>query len=193
MPRCGSSIVSLKKVSGYATGRVRAIKRLKAGIRSSVSGTSWTLGGSGRRANSRGIEGAWIELMGEGILGVPAGVTAREGRGLFLDLGREGAWRKSSGMSFQLSMAEGTGVEAEGMRFGAEADFGGGGGRTGAAFGGGGGCSGCPFCLEELGFLSQPFSEDCSIGQRGGKLLAVAGEVVAEEGGLSSARMLGSK
>lgn len=74
-----------------------------------------------------------------GTLGVAAGVTFREERGLFFDLGLVGACRKPSGMSFQLSIAEGTAVVVEGTRVGAEADLGGGGGRFGAvaAIGGG--------------------------------------------------------
>ena len=78
--------------------------------------------------------------MGEGMREM-AGVTARDGRGLFLDRGLEGAWRKSSGMSFQFSIAVGVGVVLEGTRVGAETDFGGGGGRfilgdtIGGAFG----------------------------------------------------------
>lgn len=87
------------------------------------------------------------------------GVTAREGRGLFFDLGRDGACRKSSGISFQLSKDRGTGVVAEGTREGAEADLGGGGGRDFEAAGGiFGGCSGCS---EGVGFFSQLDSEDC--------------------------------
>lgn len=103
-----------------------------------------------------------------GTLEGPAGVTAREERGLFLDLGLDGGWRKSSGISFQLSMAEGTGVEAEGTRGGAEVDFGGG-GRLSAELAEGGsgrgdeGLSSCRFGFVELGFLSQPFNEDCSM------------------------------
>lgn len=74
-------------------------------------------------------------------VGIPeTGVTARDERGLFFALGRDGACRKSSGMSFQFSMAAGVGVVVGGARGGAEADFGGGGGRL--AFGG---MDGSPF------------------------------------------------
>jgi hypothetical protein len=121
---------------------VSVFRRLNAGNKSSVRGTSWTLGGRGRRAKSCGMAGCWAEReMGEGMREM-VGVTAREGRGLFFDRGLDGAWRKSSGMSFQFSIAEGVGVVLEGTRVGAETDFGGGGGRVvlgdriGGAFGG---------------------------------------------------------
>lgn len=68
-------------------------------------------------------------VTGVGTLEVARGVTALDERGLFFDLGREGACKKSSGMSFQLSMAFGTGVVVERTRGGADVDFGGGGGR----------------------------------------------------------------
>lgn len=136
-PRCGSVMVSLKKLSGYAIGSVRAVRRLYAGKSSSVRDASSTLGGSGRRANSCAIEGVSVGRMtGVFTLEPLAGVTALDDRGLFLDLGREGAWRKSSGMSFQLSMVA-TGVVVEGMRDGAEVAFGGGGGLFLATFSGG--------------------------------------------------------
>lgn len=106
---------------------------------SSVSGANSTLAGRGRRANSCGMDGFSVEGMtGVGTLEGPAGVTAREERGLFFDLGLDGGCRKSSGISFQLSMAEGTGVVTEGTREGAEVDFGGGGGRLSVALAGGG-------------------------------------------------------
>lgn len=102
-------------------------------------------------------------VTGEGILGVAAGVTFREERGLFFGLGLDGAWRKPSGMSFQFSMAEGTAVVAEGTRVGADADFGGGGGRLGAVAALGGGFAAWSLCLGPLGLLSQLLKEDCSI------------------------------
>jgi hypothetical protein len=148
-------------------GSVRAFRRLNAGSSSSVSGASWTLGGKGRRANSCGMAGC---CTGAGM-GVTTrevtGVTARDDRGLFFDLGLEGACRKSSGISFQLSIADGTGVVVEEMRFGAEADLRGGGGRFGGndtAEGEGLGCSVVPL---EVGFFSQPFKEDCNMVERG--------------------------
>ena len=145
-------------------GSVRAFKRLKAGISSSVSSTSSTLGGRGRRANSCGMDGFWTgRAVGVGTLEGPAGVTVREARGLFFDLGLDGACRKSSGMSFQLSIADGTAVEAEGTRAGAVADLGGGGGRFGVGFVIGGGLVGWSFGTVAVGFLSQLFNEDCSI------------------------------
>ena len=49
MPWQGSSIDSRKKTGGYAIGSVRDVKRMKPGIRSSVSGTSSTLAGRGGR------------------------------------------------------------------------------------------------------------------------------------------------
>ena len=144
-------------------GSVRVLRRLKAGRRSSVSGTSSMFGGRGRRANNCGIAGCWTgRVVGVGILEV-AGVPARDGRGLFFDRGREGACRKSSGMSFQFSMAEGIGVVVEGTRTGAEADFGGGGGRLSLGDGNGGPFEGGPDCLTESGFFSQLFSEDCIV------------------------------
>lgn len=146
---------------------MRVFRRLNAGSKSSVRGTSWTFGGRGRRSKSFGMAGCWVEReMGEGMREI-AGVTVREGRGLFFDRGLEGAWRKSSGMSFQFSMAEAVGVGLEGTRVGAETDFGGGGGRfvfddaIGGAFEGGAGC------LSRLGFLSQLFREDCIAGREG--------------------------
>lgn len=108
---------------------MRLFRFLNAGIRFSVSGTNSTFDGRGRRAKSCSLAGCWRD----GVLGVsipePTGVTARDERGLFFDLGLDGACRKSSGMSFQLSMAEGVGVVVGGTRGGAEVDFGGGGGR----------------------------------------------------------------
>jgi hypothetical protein len=104
--------------------------------------------------------------MGEGMRET-VGVTAREERGLFFDRGLDGAWRKSSGMSFQLSIAGGVGVVVEATRVGADADFGGGGGRfvlgdmIGGAFGG------CVVCLSRLGFFSQLFNEDCIADREG--------------------------
>jgi hypothetical protein len=68
--------------------------------------------------------------MGVDTRDAVVGVPVRDGRGLFFDLGLDGACRKSSGISFQLSM-DGTGVFADGPRAGAEADFGGGGGLLG--------------------------------------------------------------
>lgn len=141
-------------------------RRLNAGMRSSVSGTSWTLGGRGRRAKSCGLGGCWTgRILGEGIVEA-TGVTARDERGLFFDLGREGACRKSSGISFQFSMAEGVGVVVRGTPVGAEADFGGGGGRL--VFGGTttGTFRGCWCCFSELDFFSQLVSEDCMVGWR---------------------------
>ena len=113
--------------------------------------------------------------MGVGTLERLEGVFTAEGRGLFLERGRdEGAERKSSGMSFHCSVVLGMGVVLEGTRFsgmrgGAEMDLGGGGGRFGAAEacggggGGGGGRGGCGFSLLAAGFFSQPESEDWSM------------------------------
>jgi hypothetical protein len=100
--------------------------------------------------------------MGVGILDV-AGVAALDGRGLFFDRGLEGACRKSSGMSFQFSMAEGVGVVVEGTRTGAEADLGGGGGRFILGDSNGGPFEGCSGCLTESGFFSQLVSDDCIV------------------------------
>jgi hypothetical protein len=89
------------------------------------------------------------------------GVTALEERGLFFDLGLDGAWRKSSGMSFQLSM-DGTGVVADGAVEDADVDLGGGGGRLGV---GGVGfiVGGCSCCLGGVGFFSQLDMDDCNM------------------------------
>jgi hypothetical protein len=90
-------------------------------------------------------------------------VTAADERGLLLDFGRDGACRKSSGMSFQLSMDLGTGVVAASVRGGAEDDFGGGGGR----FTAGGATEGAgaifSVCLSAVGFFSQPVRDDCIV------------------------------
>ena len=104
--------------------------------------------------------------MGVGILEM-AGVTARDARGLFFDLGCDRACRKSSGMSFQFSMAEGVDVAVEGTRTGAEADFGGGGGRLSLGDSNGGPFGGCSGCLTESGFFSQLVSEDCIVMEDG--------------------------
>lgn len=100
-------------------------------------------------------------VTGVGTLEVAAGVAVAEERGLLLDLGREGACKKSSGISFQLSMACGTGVVAESTRGGAEVDFGGGGGRlmVGGAVGGAFGV--CSLGLVATDFFSQLDIEDC--------------------------------
>lgn len=152
---------------------------------------SSTFGGRGRSENNEGIEVAvlgtgGVDAAGEGVsvatggvslfrpMGVGtrdmlAGVPTAEGRGLFLDRGRdEGADRKSSGMSFHCSVVLGMGVVLEGariigMRGGAEMDLGGGGGRFGAAEACGGGGAGCAFSLLAAGFFSHPDSEDCSM------------------------------
>ena len=126
-------MVSLKKLAGYATGSVRARRRLYSGSSSSVREVISTLGGSGRRAKSWGMAGSSAgSVTGVDTREPLAGVTARDERGLFFERGLEGACRKSSGMSFQFSMGCGT-VEVvevvEGARGGAEEDFGGGGGR----------------------------------------------------------------
>lgn len=109
------------------------------------------------------MAGCWTgSATGVGTLETLDGVTARDGRGLFLDFGLDGACKKSSGISFQLSMARGTGVVADVTRVGAEADFGGGSGLFGLEIGGGGGAT---FWLAVLcspeGFLSQLLNEDC--------------------------------
>jgi hypothetical protein len=134
---------------------------------SSVRGASSTLEGSGRRGNSSGIVG----FGNEGVTGVAtvdelAGVPVLDGRGLFFERGLDGAWRKSSGMSFQLSMAGGTFVVMEGTREGAVADFGGGGGRFGVEDAFGGAFEGCSSWFAAAGFFSQPDSEDCSMLRR---------------------------
>jgi hypothetical protein len=103
-------------------------------------------------------------VVGVGTLEVGAGVTVCDERGLLLDLGREGACRKSSGISFQLFIACGTGVVVEGTREGAVFDLGGGGGR----FIGGGAAEGdfgvCPCCCPlATGFFSQLDIEDCIV------------------------------
>ena len=98
-----------------------------------------------------------------------AGVWGAEGRGLFLERGRDGACRKSSGMSFQLSIVRGLSVVGgallplEAMRGGADVDLGGGGGRRGAVGAAGAGLGGAASCLLVLGFLSQLLSDDCSM------------------------------
>lgn len=63
-------------------------------------------------------------------------------------------------------MAEGVGVVVRGTPVGAEADFGGGGGRL--VFGGTttGTFRGCWCCFSELDFFSQLVSEDCMVGWR---------------------------
>lgn len=96
-----------------------------------------------------------------GTLDVASGVTAAEDRGLFLDRGLDGACRKSSGISFQLSIALGVGVDVDGTRGGAEVDFGGGGGRFTAGGADGAGLGGSSSCLAALGFFSQLDIEDC--------------------------------
>jgi hypothetical protein len=100
---------------------------------------------------------------GVGTLEVARGVTAADERGLLLDLGRDGACRKSSGMSFQLSMDLGTGVVAASVRGGADVDFGGGGGRFTAGGATGGTCATCCCCLSAAGLFSQPVKEDCIV------------------------------
>ena len=99
---------------------------------------------------------------GVGTLGVGIGVTARDERGLFFDRGRDGACRKSSGMSFHCPDVGATmGVEVpETARVGVETDFGGGGGRFGFDIVAGGGFETCSVGCPEA-FLSQPLSEDC--------------------------------
>lgn len=141
-----------------------------------MRGASSTLGGRGRSEKRDGSEdgevceggvaaveagvGGVIAVEGVSVVGGgvllarPIGVSTldrfagvAEGRGLFLDRGRdEGAERKSSGMSFHCSVVLGSGVVVPegtrftGMRGGAEAAFGGGGGRFGGPDAGGGGC-----------------------------------------------------
>lgn len=120
-----------------------------------------TFEGSGRRANSCGIAGSGLgRATGVGTLDVASGVTAADERGLFFDFGLDGACRKSSGISFQLSVAFGTGIVEEGTRGGAEVDFGGGGGRfvVGGALGGSFSVVTC--CLGVSGFFSQLDIED---------------------------------
>jgi hypothetical protein len=171
---------------------------LKAGRCSGVRGARWTFGGSGRREKrdgredcTGGFEGAegWVvgfsvvDVSVEGIsvdsasiaggAGVVtretlAGVWGAEGRGLFFERGRDGACRKSSGMSFQLSIVRGLRVVGVAVPFvairgGAEMDFGGGGGRRGGAAAAGGGFGGGASCLPVLGFLSQLLREDCNM------------------------------
>lgn len=174
-------------------GRVRALRRLKASRCASVRGASSTFGGSGRSEKREGVADlgkgmGGVEVAVEGVSAVvggvsfasPSGVGTRErvagvpvaeGRGLFLERGRdEGAERKSSGMSFHCSVALGSGVGAVlegtrfiGMRGGAETDLGGGGGRFGAAEAGGGGGGVWVFSLLAAGFFSHPDKEDCSM------------------------------
>lgn len=172
-------------------GRVRALRRLKASRCSFVRGASSTLGGRGRSEKSDGIDGfelgtggvvAAVEGVavavdvvsldrptGVGTLERVEGVFTAEGRGLFLDRGRDdGADRKSSGMSFHCSVVFGTSVVPDGarcigMRGGAEMDFGGGGGRFGADAAGGGGGGGWSISLLAVGFFSHPDKEDCSM------------------------------
>lgn len=145
-------------------GRVRMLRFLNEGISSSVRGTSSTLLGSGRRAyNCDNGPCCGIGMVGDGTRGVAEGVTTREDRGLFLDLGLEGTCRKSSGMSFQLSIV-GTAVEDDGTRLGAEDDLGGGGGRLGLIADVCGGFETSSFFAgAPAAFLSHPLSEDCSI------------------------------
>jgi hypothetical protein len=102
-------------------------------------------------------------LTGVGTREVAIGVAFLDERGLFFDLGLDGACRKSSGMSFQLSMACGTGAVVEGTLEGAEADLGGGGGRFDVGDGLGGGCEAWSACLVAAGFFSQLDIEDCSM------------------------------
>lgn len=72
-------------------GSVKALSCLYDGSSFSVSGTSSTFGGKGRKANSWGMEGCCVA----GWTGVTtldkAGVVVRDERGLFFDLGLEGA------------------------------------------------------------------------------------------------------
>jgi hypothetical protein len=156
-----------------------------------VRGSRRTFGGRGRSEKSVGRDGAAgvSEGVSEGV-GVAAvggavaastvggtgdvaremlaGVWGAEGRGLFLDRGRDGACRKSSGMSFQLSIVRGLRVVGgalpfKAMRGGAEIDLGGGGGRRGAGDAAGGGFVGAASCLLVLGFLSQLLRDDCNM------------------------------
>jgi hypothetical protein len=104
-------------------------------------------------------------VTGVGALEVASGVTAVEERGLFFGLGLEGACKKSSGISFQLSIALGTGVMVARPRGGADVDFGGGGGRFMAGGAVGGGVGSCSCCLAGVSgcFFSQPDREDWSM------------------------------
>ena len=117
--------------------------------------------GGGVAVVEAGVGGVIVEVTVEGVSVVGGGVLlarpigvgtldrfagVAEGRGLFLDRGRdEGAERKSSGMSFHCSVVLGSGVVVPegtrftGMRGGAETAFGGGGGRFGGTDAGGGG------------------------------------------------------
>lgn len=111
------------------------------GFESTVEGVSVAVGGVS------------LSPTGVGTLEMLAGVPVADGRGLFLDRGRDrdrddGADRKSSGMSFHWSVVFGIGVVLDGARFigmrggGAEMDLGGGGGRFGNVEAGGGGGGG---------------------------------------------------
>lgn len=122
-------------------GSVKALSCLYAGRCVSVREAISTFGGRGRSANIWVMAGCSIVGgMGETTLDT-AGVVARDERGLFFDRGLDGAWRKSSGISFQFSIAEGTGVVEAGVRV-ADADLGGGGGRFTAVDTGGGSVTG---------------------------------------------------
>lgn len=176
-------------------GNVSAFRCLNASRCSFVRGVSSTFGGSGRNEKMDGTGDVEVDIggveaavkgvsvavggvslddpSGVGTLEMLAGVAVAEGRGLFLDRGRDdGADKKSSGMSFHCSVVLGIGVVLEGARFigirgGAEVDFGGGGGRFGSIETDGG-CDGeCDggweFSLLAAGFFSHPDKEDCSI------------------------------
>lgn len=100
----------------------------------------------------------------------PAGVVAREDLGFRLTLGLDEAWRKSSGISFQLSMLDMPGTGADETRVGAETDLEGGGGRLGleSGVGGGGGGGSVGVCIFGCfgcgaGFCSQLEREDCIV------------------------------
>ena len=127
-----------------------------------MSGEISTFGGNGRRANSCVMAGCGLgSVTGVGTREVASGVTALDERGLFLDLGRDGACKKSSGMSFQLSMALGTGVLEDRTRGGAEVDFGGGGGLLAVGGATVGDFKGSSFGLAASGFFSQLDIDDC--------------------------------
>ena len=144
-------------------GYVSALRRLNSSRCSFVRDVSSTFDGNGRSEKRDGTGDIEVDIggvevavggvspdspTGVGTLEMLAGVPVAEGRGLFLDRGRdEGADKKSSGISVHCSVVLGMGVVLGGARFidirgGAEMDFGGGGGRFGRVETGGGGDEG---------------------------------------------------
>lgn len=172
-------------------GNVSAFRCLNASRCSFVRDVSSTFGGNGRSEKMDGAGDVEVDIRGVGaaVKGVSVamggvsldspsgvgtlemlvGVPVAEGRGLFLDRGRDdGADKKSSGISFHCSVVLGISVVLGGARFigirgGAEVDFVGGGGLLGIVEADGGGSGGWGFSLFAAGFFNHPVKEDCSM------------------------------